>query len=242
MRFCRSLIVLNSIVTFFAVFSLIGSSASAEYKIRYVGSSTVGKFIKDASVTYSKTKFEINTKPESDGGESAVTAGKADLGGVDRKVKPNVLDKGVKQYLIGKDPIAVWVNTKNPVTDLSISQLKDIFVGVTVNWKDLGGPDLPITVYVVKPQSASGKVLNDIMFGGGKAYVGNEHQGLSGKNIRNIRNIQPDSAMLDKVAKDKGGIGQLSFALGNEHSMSKRIKKVNVDGQAIIKRYFIGID
>ncbi len=228
MKYCKSLIVLN-IATFFIVFSLIESSASAEYKIKYVGSSTVGKFIKDAAVTYSQTKFEINTKPESDGGESAVMAGKADLGGVDREVKPNVLDKGVKQYLIGKDPIVVWVNAKNPVTDLSKSQLKDIFVGVTVNWKDLGGPDLPITVYVVKSQSATGKFFSDSdIVLAGEVYRGNGHQGISDKNIRTI---QPDSAVLNKVAKDKGGIGQLSFALGSGHSMSNRIKKVNVDGQ-----------
>ncbi len=227
MNICK-LTVAASIITFLAAFGLIESLASAEYKIKYVGSSTVGRFMKDAAVTYSHAEFEINTKPESGGGESAVAAGKADLGGVAREVKSEILGKGVKQHLIGKDAIGVWINANNPVADLSIKQLKDIFIGVTVNWKDLGGPDLPITVYVVKPQSATRKVFRDIVLGGA-AYAGKGSQGFSDKRVRTVR---PDSAVLDKVARDKGGIGQLSFALGNGHSMSNRVKKVNVDGQA----------
>ncbi len=219
-------IALN-IITLFLILGFTGSSASAEYKIKYVGSSTVGRFMEDAAVTYSHAGFEINTKSESGAGERAVAAGEVDLGGVDGEVKPEILDQGVKPHLIGKDVIAVWVNTENPVTDLSISQLKNIFVGVTVNWKDLGGPDLPITVYLVKPRSANRNIFSDTVLEG-VPYSDEVRQRFSGKNILSL---QAGSDLLDKIAKDKGGIGPLSFALGNGQTMSKRVKKVDVDGQ-----------
>ena len=69
-------------------------------KINYVGSSTVGKFIYDAEKVYDKVSFNINTAPESGGGENAVAGGRIALGGVAREVKPEILDKGVEFSLI----------------------------------------------------------------------------------------------------------------------------------------------
>ncbi len=185
-------------------------------EITYVGSSTVGEFMKDAARVYNKSTFKIDTAPESDGGENATAAGKTDIGGVAREVKPEILAKGVKEVLIGKDAIGVLVNPANSVSDLSFDKLKGIFTGKITNWKDVGGPDLPITVYIVNPQSATRKVFAKIVLGG---------EDYSGKNIETVR---PDSAILDKVANDKGGIGQLSLAIvgGN-----KTVTKIRVQGQ-----------
>ncbi|MCZ6529216.1 MAG: substrate-binding domain-containing protein [Chloroflexi bacterium] len=45
---------------------------------------------------------------------------------------------------LGKEPIAVVVNTHNPVRDLTPDEVIGIFIGRTDNWQALGGPDLPI--------------------------------------------------------------------------------------------------
>ncbi|MBI3585146.1 MAG: phosphate ABC transporter substrate-binding protein [Nitrospinae bacterium] len=196
---------------FIAVPSLIFAG-----EITYVGSSTVGEFMKEAAKVYNKSTFKIDTGPESDGGENATAVGKTDIGGVAREVKPEILAKGVKGVLIGKDAIGVLVNPANMVSDLSFAQLKGIFTGKITNWKEVGGTDLPITVYIVNPQSATRKVFTNIVLGG---------EDYSGKNIETVR---PYPAVIDKVAADKGGIGQLSLAIigGN-----KSVTKVRVNGQ-----------
>lgn len=58
-----------------------------------------------------------------------------------------VPDKNVYKYrVIGKDTVKIIVNKENTVKKLSRNQLKNIFTGKTVNWKDVGGKDIPITV------------------------------------------------------------------------------------------------
>jgi len=196
----------------------VTSLAAAGETIRYVGSSTVGKFMEEAAKVYTAASFELNTKPESGGGENATAAGMTDIGGVARDVKAKILARGVNKYLIGKDAIGAWVNHKNPISVLSTSQLRNIFSGKIKNWKDVGGNDVPIHIYIVNPQSATRKVFN-------KKLMGGENYGGA------VSTIRPDSEIIDRIAADVGGIGQLSFALGDSHARASEAKKISIDGQ-----------
>ena len=196
----------------------ISQQAAAE-TIKYVGSSTVGKFMHEAAKVYGAADFNINTKPESGGGEIATAKGKCDVGGVARNVKPAILEQGVKKVLIGKDAIGVWVNAANPVSDLNQAQLKDIFTGKISNWKTVGGPDKTINVYIVNKQSATRKVFQNVILGK-DAYAG-----------KTIKTIRPDAAIIDNVGMDEAGIGQLSFAFGAGHPSAEKVKKLNIGGQ-----------
>ncbi len=60
----------------------------------------------------------------------------------------------VKQYSVGIDGIAVAVNPTLHVRHLTIEQLQQIYLGKVTNWKQIGGPDLPITPFSRRPQSS----------------------------------------------------------------------------------------
>jgi len=111
-------VAIGSAVLFFCAVSAQAAT------IKYVGSSTVGKFITDASQVYVKAKLKLDTRPESSGGESCATRGKCDIGGVARELKDSAVSKGVHATLIGKDAIGVIVHKDNPVQNLSSEQLK----------------------------------------------------------------------------------------------------------------------
>lgn len=51
-----------------------------------------------------------------------------------------------KEYIVALDGIAAVVNPKNPVSKLTVGQLRDIFLGKTRNWKELGGNDASIVL------------------------------------------------------------------------------------------------
>lgn len=50
------------------------------------------------------------------------------------------------EYTVAIDAIAVIVNLRNPVSQLTIDQLADIFTGRISNWKELGGEDAAIVL------------------------------------------------------------------------------------------------
>ena len=181
--------------------------------IKYEGSSTVGKFINDAKVVYTAANFKVRTKTESGGGEKCSVAGKCDIGGVARNVKQEVLDKGVVATTVGKDAIAAIVHPSNPVGSLSLAQLSDIFSGKVTNWKDVGGPSLPIEVFITGKNSATNKVFKKVV--------------LQGNNYKG-KVVKPDAKIVKLVTKKEGAIGQISFAfiIGNND-----VKAVQPDGQ-----------
>ena len=62
-------------------FALLAGCAAVprDGTIRYVGSSTIGKFITDAEASYGRSRFALWTEPESYGGEQAALKGIADI-------------------------------------------------------------------------------------------------------------------------------------------------------------------
>lgn len=183
--------------------------------INYVGSSTVGKFIKDVSEVYKSSTFKVNIKSESLGGERCAVNGDCDIGGVARDIKKEFLDQGIVTTLIGKDAIAVIVNAENPIKALSSSQLKDIFTGRIKNWSELGGSKLGIKPMIVKKSSATRKVFQKVILGG--------------EDYQRYKVITPDERIISEVSHDKGAIGQISFAFIKD---KRGIRALAVDGQA----------
>lgn len=67
-----------------------------------------------------------------------------------RKIKDEEIaeaqSKGVEpvEHIIARDAIAVIVNPKNPVSELTLNQISDIYSGKIINWNQVGGEDRPI--------------------------------------------------------------------------------------------------
>jgi len=59
-------------------------------------------------------------------------------------------DKSLEIHPIAREPILILVNSSNPVTNLSIKQVRDIFAGKITNWKQVGGEDKSIVV-IMRP-------------------------------------------------------------------------------------------
>lgn len=97
--------------------------------LRYVGSSTVATFVREAEPVYGRARFEIDTRPESAGGVRAILERTADLAGVADRPSSEVLKAGAAATLIGRDAIAVIVHADNPLSALTSSDLRGIFTG-----------------------------------------------------------------------------------------------------------------
>ena len=79
-------------------------------------------------------------------GISAVLEGRCDIGLSSRALKDDEKAKGLKPTVLAYDGISIIVNPSNPVKDLTVEQIKDIYTGKISNWKDVGGNDAGIVV------------------------------------------------------------------------------------------------
>ena len=68
--------------------------------------------------------------------------GTCDIGLASRDLKAE--ETGVKQITIALDGIAIIVNPNNPVADLSIDQIAQLFTGEITNWSEVGGNDAEV--------------------------------------------------------------------------------------------------
>jgi len=77
-------------------------------------------------------------------GASDLRQGLNDIGMLSRSL--NADEKDLLAFPIANDGVCVILHKSNPVAALSDSQVVDIYTGKLTNWKDVGGPDAPITV------------------------------------------------------------------------------------------------
>ena len=202
------------LVSFSAIF--YAQQPMTTQKLNYIGSSTVGNFIQDAEKHQSDFNFEIDTRPESSGGESAILEGRADIAGIARLPSKELLSSGVTSTLIGWDAIAIIINKTNKVSNLSKEQLAKIYLGEITNWKQLGGDDLAIHPYIVSVESATRKVCRSAILGE--------------KDYQSYEEVSPDIDIISRVQNDPGGIGQISFSFVKENN---KIRILQINRQAL---------
>jgi phosphate transport system substrate-binding protein len=83
-------------------------------------------------------------------GIAALINGTVDIANASRQIKPEEIEAAKAngsdpvEFVIARDAIAVIVNPENPVDQLTLSQISDIYSGVIDNWRDVGGEDRPI--------------------------------------------------------------------------------------------------
>ncbi|WP_290502332.1 phosphate ABC transporter substrate-binding protein [Alcanivorax sp.] len=132
-----------------------GESGSA---ITVSGSSTIAPLMAELAERY-ETETGIQVDVQSGGSGRAIAdvrQGLADLGMVSRALKEDEQD--LEGYLIGRDGIAIIVNSANPVRALSDDQIRAIYTGKTQRWESGPGEGRDITV-VHKAQGRSTQEL-----------------------------------------------------------------------------------
>lgn len=83
-------------------------------------------------------------------GIAALINGTVTIANASRKISADELTqataKGINpvEHIIARDAIAVIVNPNNPVNQLSLQQISDIYSGKISNWQEVGGEDRPI--------------------------------------------------------------------------------------------------
>lgn len=197
-----------------AVLLLIASTAMA-VDLKYAGSVTILEGImKDAAPAFeNKTGIKIGLSGGGSGaGIKAVLGGLVDIGGVSRDLKKEELDQGIVAYTIAWGAVGVVAHKDIPFDNLSSKTIKEIMTGKIKNWKELGGPDLPIKIVVSPPGCACREEFQELL--------------MDKEPYAEGAIISPMLTLSETAGNTRGAIGPLATAVID----TKKVKIIKVDG------------
>ena len=104
------------------------------------------------------------------------------------------LSQPAAQYALGLDALAIIVSPNNKVDQLTLEQVRRIFLGEITNWSEVGGDNLPIQLHARPERSGTYKYFCD------SVLVGRNVPGSAKRHAEN-------SALSAAVAEEPGAIG-----------------------------------
>ena len=178
------------------------------------GSTSMEKVIGALSEAFmeANSKVTVTYNPTgSSTGIQAVQEGRCDIGLSSRALKDEEKASGLQETVLAYDGIAMIVNPANPVEDLTLEQIADIYTGKITNWSELGGSDSEIVLIGREAGSGTRSGFEEI---------------VEVKDLCQYRQeLSSTGDVIATVAQNPGTIGYASLA-----SVKGTVKAVKVGG------------
>ena len=207
-------------------------TGSEQRPITIKGSDTMVHLTGNWAETFMKQNPDIKVSATDGGtgtGIAALLDGTTDICAASRKIKNKelqlALEKNIHPYeiVVAKDGVAVVVHHYNPVNELTLEQLSEIFTDKIVQWSEVGGADEPIVV--LSRESSSG------------TYVYFQEMVLKKQDYMQDAKLLPvTSAIIQSVSTNKLAIGYvgLGYALDAKDKVKIIAVKEDDNSPAVI--------
>lgn len=199
--------MLKRILALSVVFLLASSVAYATVvrnRVTIKGSDTMVIMVQRLAEEY-MGKFKGKVIQVSGGGSgvgiAALINKTTDIANASRQIKDSERNaikkawgKDPREFKVALDGITIYVHPDNPVKDLTLAQLKDIFTGKITSWKEFGWEDKPIIVYTRENSS-------------GTYVFFKEHVLLNQDYTRSAQSMPGTASVVNAVSQEKYSIG-----------------------------------
>jgi phosphate transport system substrate-binding protein len=198
---------------FFILPTLLAGCQKPQGGLTVVGSTSVepfaGALAEEYMVHHSKEKIYVQGGGSSAGIQGVRTEA-AQVGMSSRALMPD--ERDLIAVPIAYDAIVIIVHPSNPVTNLSMDQIKKIFSRQMTHWREAGGPNHPITLVTREEGSGTRESFQHL---------------IMRKTEISLAALVQDSngAIRQVVADDPNAIGYISLGLVND-----RVKALKIDG------------
>ena len=185
-----------------AVFGAGCISTEDTETISIAGSTTVLPVAQAAAEEYMNQHSNADIQVSGGGsgvGATSVIGGTADIGMLSRDLKASEKEGNtLKEFVVGKDGIALVGHPSNTVADLSLEQVKAIYQGTITNWKEVGGADSEIVLIGRDSSSGTREFFTE--------FVLNKEDAA-----KEMQELNSNGAVAQAVSITPGAIGYVSL-------------------------------
>jgi phosphate transport system substrate-binding protein len=198
-------------------------SAASAKTIIGSGSSVAEPYLRALFAGYHKVKPKVHFIYTANGGNAGVKDVQQKRSGFAVNTRPPLpSDSGTTYRQLFLDGLCIDVNSSNSLSNLTIGNLADIFLGNVANWSQVPGSGLNTTIDPVGRDSTAG------------TYTFFQSAVLNGKTqSSNVNPVTSDGLVANAVAKDPNAIGYVGFA----HSKGKGLKTLTLNGKPCAPKY-----
>jgi phosphate transport system substrate-binding protein len=191
-------------------------SENAPYTIEVGGSTSVTPLMELFAEEYNKAKSHIKVNINGTGsGDGIQNAGTLyQIGMSSRELTPAEQGRGLKEEIVAIDGIAVIINKDNPVDNLSIEQIRDIYTGAVTDWSQVSGGAKRGRIAVISREEGSGT-----------RGAFEELVGFQGKLLAGANESTSTGAIKAGIAQNADAIGYISLG-----SVDDTTKAISVGG------------
>ena len=177
-------------------------NANAQDMLQIKGSDTLINLVQRLAEEYMEKnpeRYIAVTGGGSGTGIAALINRKCDIANASRLMKSKEIsqanERGIipKRAVIAMDGLSVITNLRNSVDKLTVDEIGKIFRGEVTNWKEVGGPDLPITLYGRQSNSGTFVFFRDVV--------------LKGDYSQRMNRMNGNAQIVEAVKQDISGVG-----------------------------------
>lgn len=186
------------------------------------GSTTVLPIAQKVAEAYMKQDPDVKISISGGGsgnGIKALVDGSTDIADSSRFIKEKEVALAVEKgrypvpFAVAYDCIIPVVHPSNSVMNLTMGQLKDIYMGKIKNWKDVGGPDRPVVVVSRDTSSGTYEVWEEKVMKKERVFPGALLQASNG-------------AVAQAVSKNKNAIGYIGLGYLDESTKPVMVDRI----------------
>ena len=218
--------ILSLLLIVGTIFTACGKKASNKV-IQVKGSDTILNLTQGVVESYTKANPDAKISVTGGGSGTGIAAlinKTIDIAMASREMKEKELEdakKGgitPKEVIIAYDAISIVVNKNNGVTNLTLEQLKDIYMGKITNWKEVGGADKQIVVISRDSSSGTHVYFKEHVLRGGNAKGPEEFS-------KDVLFLPSNESIKQQIATVDGGIGYLGLGY-----LDETVKVLDING------------
>ena len=205
----------------FATGLLLSSSLYAADTLQIKGSDTLINMVQRLAEVYMESNpgnYIAVTGGGSGTGVAALINKKCDIANSSRLMKQKEIDMAVaggvnpRRIVVAIDGLSIITNANNPVDKLTFEQVGQIFRGEIKNWKELGGNDMPISLYGRQPNSGTYDFMLEVV--------------LKGDYSQKMRQMNGNAQIVEAIRSDASAIGYVGVGYVKDDQSGLNVAKI----------------